>query len=174
MPGENEEKVMSGNQPEVQYAAFLAIDWADEKHVWSLEEAHSSKRERGEVGHMPEDIETWVAGMSQRFAGRPIAVAVEQSRGALVFLLSKEVPTAELSRVGRPFHPSIAMGARLLRAAVSPGQEAPCGGAGVSLQMDSHNPSLLEGTGGVRRESLPGGLGQAQLAAVAATKTAAL
>ena len=26
--------------------------------------------------------------MSQRFAGRPIAVAVEQSRGALVFLLA--------------------------------------------------------------------------------------
>ena len=30
-----------------------------------------------------------------------------------------EVPTAELSRVGRPFHHPIAMGARLLRAAVS-------------------------------------------------------
>ena len=33
MPGENEERLMSGNQPEVQYAAFLAIDWADQKHV---------------------------------------------------------------------------------------------------------------------------------------------
>src|SRR5205807_5088133 len=39
--------------------------------------------------NMPEAVETWVAQMSQRFAGRPIAVAVEQSRGALVFLLSK-------------------------------------------------------------------------------------
>ena len=26
---------MSQNQPEIQYAAFLAIDWADQKHVWS-------------------------------------------------------------------------------------------------------------------------------------------
>ncbi len=76
-----------------------------------------------------------------------------------------EVPTAELSRVGRPFHPPIAMGARLLRAAVSPGQEAPCGRAGVSLQMDSHNLSLLEGARGLRRERLPGSLSQAQLAA---------
>src|SRR5207249_5473569 len=57
------------------------------------------------------------------------------------------------------------MGARLLRAAGSPGQEAPCGGAGVSLQMDSHNLSLLEGARGLRRERLPGSFGQAQLAA---------
>src|SRR5512140_677399 len=85
----NQEKLMSQSQPEIQYAAFLAIDWADQKHVWSLQEANSSTRLRGEVDHMPEAVETWVAQMSQRFAGRPIAVAVEQSRGALVFLLSK-------------------------------------------------------------------------------------
>ncbi len=33
---------MSQNQPEIQYAAFLAIDWADQKHVWSLQDANSS------------------------------------------------------------------------------------------------------------------------------------
>src|SRR5215469_6346773 len=76
-----------------------------------------------------------------------------------------EVFTAELSRVCRPFHPPIAMGSRLLRAAASPGQEAPRGGAGVSLQMDSHYLSLLERAGGVQRDRLPGGLGQTQLAA---------
>src|SRR5438132_486463 len=42
MPGENQDKLMSGNQPEVQYAAFLAIDWADQKHVWSLHMVHFS------------------------------------------------------------------------------------------------------------------------------------
>jgi len=74
---------------EPPYAAFLAIDWADEKHAWNLQEANAEKRERGEVEHTPEAIEAWVAEMSQRFSGRAIAVAVEQSRGALVFLLSK-------------------------------------------------------------------------------------
>ena len=64
---------MSQNQSEIQYAAFLAIDWADQKHAWSLQKANSSTRERGEVGHMPEAVETWVAQMNQRFAGRPIA-----------------------------------------------------------------------------------------------------
>jgi hypothetical protein len=86
MAGGNQEKLMSPNQPEVQYVAFLAIDWADQKHVWSLQEANSSTRERGEVEHMPEAVEAWVGQMSQRFAGRPIAVAVEQIRGALVLL----------------------------------------------------------------------------------------
>ena len=89
MLGGNQEKLMSQNQPAIQYAAFVSIDWADEKHVWSLQEANSSTREHGEVGHMPEAIEAWIAQISQRFAGRPIAVAVEQSRGALVFVLSK-------------------------------------------------------------------------------------
>src|SRR5205085_4049512 len=104
---------MSQNQPEIQYAAFLAIDWADQKHVWSLQEANSSTCERGEVEHTPEAIEAWVAQMSQRFAQRPIAVAVEQTRGALVFLLSKyeqlhifPVPPAMSSNLRKAFYSS--------------------------------------------------------------------
>ena len=111
---------MSENHPEIQYAAFLAIDWADEKHVWSLQEANSSTRDRGEVGHMPEAIETWVAQVSQRFAGRPIAVAVEQTRGALVFMLSKyeqlhifPVPPAMTANLRKAFYSS---GARMIPA----------------------------------------------------------
>lgn len=101
----------SQNESEIQYAAFLAIDWADQKHAWSLQEDNSRTRERGEVGHMPEAVETWVAQMNQRFAGRPIAVAVEQSRGALVFMLSKyeqlhifPVPPAMTANLRKAFH----------------------------------------------------------------------
>jgi len=39
--------------------------------------------------HAPEAVEVWVAQLCQRFAQGPIAVALEQSRGALVFMLSK-------------------------------------------------------------------------------------
>ena len=113
MLGGNQEKLMSQNQPEIQYAAFVSIDWADQKHVWSLQEANSSTREHGEVGHMPEAIEAWIAQMSQRFAGRPIAVAVEQSRGALVFMLSKyeqlhifPVPPAMTANLRKAFYSS--------------------------------------------------------------------
>src|ERR1700747_1010378 len=68
-----------GHEP--LFAAFVGIDWADQKHVWSLQTADSQKRESGELEHAPEAVEGWVAQLSQRFAQRPIAVAIEQSRG---------------------------------------------------------------------------------------------
>lgn len=79
-------------QPEPEFAAFIGIDWADQKHIWCLQVAGSAKRESGELEHSPETVESWVAHLCQRFAQRPIAVAVEQSRGALVFMLSKYEP----------------------------------------------------------------------------------
>ena len=77
---------------EPQFAAFIGIDWADKKHVWCLQAVGSEKRESGELEHTPEAVEAWVGQLCQRFANRPIAVAVEQSRGAVVFMLSKYEP----------------------------------------------------------------------------------
>jgi transposase len=80
-------EAVSGAEP--RFAAFVAIDWADQKHVWSLQPADSEERQRGEIEHTPEAVETWVAMLSGRFCDQAIAVAVEQSRGALVFMLNK-------------------------------------------------------------------------------------
>jgi len=77
---------------EPQFVVFVGIDWADEKHVWCLQAAGSQKRESGELEHTPEAVEAWVGQLCQRFGTGPIAVAVEQSRGALVFMLSKYEP----------------------------------------------------------------------------------
>src|ERR1700758_3705278 len=84
-------EVQSGKQ-EPQFAAFVGIDWADKKHVWCLQATGSRQRETGELEHNPEAVEAWVGQLCQRFSNRPIAVAVEQSRGALVFMLSKYEP----------------------------------------------------------------------------------
>lgn len=75
--------------PEPQFAAFLAIDWADQKHVWCLQVAGVKRRESGEVEHKVDTLEAWVAQLYQRFGSRPIAVAVEQTKGALVCMLAK-------------------------------------------------------------------------------------
>ena len=77
---------------EPEFAAFVGIDWGDKKHVWCLRAVGLEKRESGELEHTPEAVEAWVGQLCQRFANRPIAVAVEQSRGALVFMLSKYEP----------------------------------------------------------------------------------
>src|SRR6266496_2942688 len=69
------------------YAAFMAIDWADQKHAFSLKVAGQTKKETGTLEQKPEIIGPWVAKLRERFEGRPIAIAVEQSRGALIHAL---------------------------------------------------------------------------------------
>ncbi len=69
------------------YAAFIAIDWADQKHVFSLKAADQTKKETGTLEQKPEIIGPWVAKLRERFGGRPVAVALEQSRGALIHAL---------------------------------------------------------------------------------------
>jgi hypothetical protein len=58
---------------EPQFAAFVGIDWADQKHVWCLQAAGSQQRESGELEHTPEAVEVWVGQLGQRFNNRPIA-----------------------------------------------------------------------------------------------------
>lgn len=75
--------------PEPDFAAWIAIDWADREHAWSLQMPGSTHREKGTLKHTPEAIEQWACALAQRFAGRPVAVALEQSRGALLYALRK-------------------------------------------------------------------------------------
>jgi transposase len=98
---------------EPQFAAFIGVDWADKKHVWCLQAVGSQQRESGELEHTPEAVEAWVGQLCQRFANRPIAVAVEQSRGALVFMLSKyellhifPVPSTMAANMREALYPS--------------------------------------------------------------------
>jgi transposase len=74
---------------EPEWAAFAAIDWADQKNFWCLAPAGSQRHEQGELENTPEAVEAWAAALQQRFGGRPIAVCLEQSRGALVYMLTK-------------------------------------------------------------------------------------
>jgi transposase len=75
--------------PEPEWAAFAAIDWADQKNFWRLLPAGSQQSEEGELENTPEAVEAWAASLQQRFEGRPVAVCLEQSRGPLVYMLIK-------------------------------------------------------------------------------------
>ena len=72
---------------EPDFAAFVGIDWADQKHAFCLQAAGQKAKESGELEQKPELIGPWVAKLRERFGGRPVAVAVEQSRGALIHAL---------------------------------------------------------------------------------------
>jgi len=74
---------------EPDFAAFVAIDWADREHAWAMQVAGKTKREKGKFLQTPEGVEAWAMQWAERFRGRPVAVALEQSRGALAYALSK-------------------------------------------------------------------------------------
>lgn len=78
----------STEKPSPSFAARIGLDWADKKHFWTMLTAEG-KRTHGELNHTPEAIEVWAAELAQRFQGRPVALALEQARGALIAILSK-------------------------------------------------------------------------------------
>ena len=65
-----------------QFAAFVAIDWADQKHVWAMQKAGSEQRETGELDNSPEAVDEWVRNLLARLDGR-LWRSVWSSRAAL-------------------------------------------------------------------------------------------
>lgn len=78
---------ISGQEPD--FAAFVGIDWADREHAWTLQAAGGKERERGKFANTPEAVDDWAVQLLIRFEGKPVAVALEQSRGALTYALRK-------------------------------------------------------------------------------------
>lgn len=71
------------------FAAFVGLDWADQKHDLVLYDAQGGKPQPQQLPHTPEAIDEWACGLRQRFGGRLIAVCFEQSRGAIAYALLK-------------------------------------------------------------------------------------
>lgn len=69
------------------FAAFVGIDWADEKHAVVLLAADQEISEPTSLEHTPEAVSDWVAQLRQRFPNGKIAVILEQSRGSLLYAL---------------------------------------------------------------------------------------
>ena len=87
MNSTNDTNDTNATHPLGPYAAFVAVDWADAQHAFTLQAAGQHKKEAGTLEQTPEAIGLWVATLRERFGGRPVAVGVEQSRGALIHAL---------------------------------------------------------------------------------------
>jgi transposase len=72
---------------EERIAVWVGLDWADEEHVYALRMAGSERIETGSVKQKPEDLREWINSLRDRSGGGWVAVAVEQSRGALLYAL---------------------------------------------------------------------------------------
>jgi len=72
-----------------EYAALVALDWADKKHAVCLFAETTGQREQRSLNHTPAALQEWALGLRQRFPAAPIAVGLEQSRGPLIYALLK-------------------------------------------------------------------------------------
>jgi transposase len=71
----------------VHISAYVGFDWADQKHVLKIQGADSDEIEAKELEQRPEVLAEWVGKMRERYSEGKIAIAIEQSRGAVVYHL---------------------------------------------------------------------------------------
>jgi transposase len=102
------------SNPKIEIAAFIGLDWADQKHALTLHTADSTDRpERSTLDQTPEALQSWIQQLRLRFGGRPVAIAIEQARGALIYALMHveflhiyPVNPQTLAKLRQAFHPS--------------------------------------------------------------------
>jgi transposase len=74
----------------LEFAAFVGIDWADEEHaVCLLEPGREAAAQHARLPQQAGAIADWAQGLAERYGGRPVAVCLEMSRGALIYALMK-------------------------------------------------------------------------------------
>lgn len=72
--------------PPVSFEAWIGLDWGDKEHAFVLRD-RSSRREQGVIKHSAETLHQWLRDLAQRYSSRPIALAIESSRGPVVEVL---------------------------------------------------------------------------------------
>jgi len=79
---------MDMEHEKIEYAAWVGIDWGSEKHAICLQVESCNHLESCTLEQKADVLHAWFMNLLTRFGGRKIAVAIEQSKGAVVnFLL---------------------------------------------------------------------------------------
>jgi hypothetical protein len=71
----------------IDYVAYIGIDWADRKHDIALYDCATASWEESVISTRPQDILDWVNQLRQRYGSGQIAVGLEQKRGPLLYAL---------------------------------------------------------------------------------------
>lgn len=69
------------------YAAWIGLDWGSDSHALCLQLADSGVIERCTLEQKPEALHSWFSNLSARFGGQKVAIAIEQTRGAVIHFL---------------------------------------------------------------------------------------
>ena len=70
------------------YVAFVGLDWADRSHQVCLRAADGTRDEQSKLAQDPAALHAWANALRARFPEGKIAIALEQTKGPLVYALS--------------------------------------------------------------------------------------
>ncbi|MDX2368304.1 MAG: IS110-like element ISCps5 family transposase [Colwellia sp.] len=70
------------------YSVYVGIDWANDKHDLCIQQANSDIRKFKVIKHSANTINDWIISLHKQYKGQ-IAVAVELSKGPIVYALQK-------------------------------------------------------------------------------------
>jgi transposase len=94
------------------FAALVGLDWGNESHAIALQPAGGAV-ETCSVEHSAENLHQWLDQLEKRFDGKPVAVAIEANKGAVVYALLERhwitiypIHPATSSRQRAAFRPS--------------------------------------------------------------------
>ena len=73
--------------PLIPLAAMIGLDWGDQHHDLALQVPGTTAIETCRLDHTPEALAAWLATLRARFAGGPVGIALETSRGPVVHAL---------------------------------------------------------------------------------------
>jgi transposase len=74
--------------PPGEYAALVGLDWGDKNHAIALLPREAGARPENLIlEHSAETLHAWLKALGERFEQKPVAIAVEASKGAIVSAL---------------------------------------------------------------------------------------
>jgi transposase len=77
----------SEHADQIDFAAYVGLDWADQEHAVCLQASDSEKVETYVLKQTAQSLGEWANKLRVRFGGRKVAVCLEQSKGALIYAL---------------------------------------------------------------------------------------
>jgi transposase len=98
---------------EFEFRAFVGLDWGDTSHEVALWDEQQQSLTSERIEHTPAALRRWVEALQTRFGGAPVAVTIEQSRGAVFdalsgcsFMTLYPINPRSAARYREAFHPS--------------------------------------------------------------------
>jgi len=72
---------------DINFGAFISIDWADQKHTICLRSAGSTTVQKREVAQTAEGLSDWCNGLLAQYPGQKLAMIIEGNRSGLIYHL---------------------------------------------------------------------------------------